>query len=70
MKPYSIERFLELLKQNRIRRTYKGIYFDIMDYPFYEEHTGSAEVLNNLYNIIYNKGGGIIWAEVVNIYQS
>lgn len=52
MKPYSIKRFLELLKQNRIRRTYKGIYFDIADYPFYEEHTGSAEVLNNLYNII------------------
>lgn len=57
MKPYSIEKFLELLKQNRIRRTYKGIYFDIMDYPFYEEHTGSAEVLNNLYYI--SRGGGV-----------
>lgn len=52
MKPYSIERFLELLKQNRIRRTYKGIYFDIIDYPFYDENRATPEVLNNLYNIV------------------
>lgn len=52
MKPYSIERFLELLKQNRIRRTYKGIYFDIADYPFYDENRATPEVLNNLYNIV------------------
>lgn len=52
MKPYSMKRFLELLKQNRIRRNWNGIYFDIVDYPFYEEHRATPEVLNNLYNVI------------------
>lgn len=62
MKPYSIKRFLELLKQNRIRRTYKGIYFDIADYPFYDENRATPEVLNNLYNI--SRGGEIIWKQM------
>ena len=52
MKPYSIKRFLELLKQDRIRRNWNGIYFDIADYPFYDENRATPEVLNNLYNII------------------
>jgi hypothetical protein len=52
MKPYSIKRFLELLKQNRIRRNWNGIYFDIIDYPFYDENRATPEVLNNLYNVI------------------
>ena len=46
------EQFLELLKQGRIRRNWNGIYFDIIDYPFYEEHRATPEVLNNLYNVI------------------
>lgn len=57
MKPYSIKRFLELLKQDRIRRDWNGIYFDIIDYPFYDEHRTSTECMNTLYNII--KGGKI-----------
>ena len=52
MKPYSIKRFLKLLKQNRIRRNWNGIYFDIADYPFYDENRATPEVLNNLYNIV------------------
>ena len=52
MKPYSIKRFLELLKQDRIRRNWNGIYFDIADYPFYDENRATPEVLNNLYNVI------------------
>jgi hypothetical protein len=52
MKPYSIKKFLELLKQNRIRRNWNGIYFDIADYPFYDENRATPEVLNNLYNIV------------------
>lgn len=52
MRPYSIRRFLELLKQNRIRRNWNGIYFDIADYPFYDENRATPEVLNNLYNVI------------------
>ena len=53
MKPYSIKRFLELLKQDRIRKpTGCSYYIDIIDYPFYDEHRVTPEVLNNLYNYI------------------
>lgn len=55
MKPYSIKRFLELLKQDRIRRNWNGIYFDIADYPFYDENRATPEVLNALYDICYPK---------------
>ncbi len=53
MKPYSIRRFLELLKQDRIRKPIGcNYYIDIADYPFYDENRATPEVLNNLYNII------------------
>ena len=53
MKPYSIKRFLELLKQDRIRKPIGCNYhIDIADYPFYDENRATPEVLNNLYNIV------------------
>ena len=53
MKPYSIKRFLELLKQDRIRRNWNGIYFDVVEYPFYDENRATPEVLNTLYAVCH-----------------
>ena len=53
MKPISTQQFLELLKQDRIRKPIGCTYYiDIADYPFYDENRATPGVLNNLYNIV------------------